>query len=79
MARRKNTNDSLTAYIFYAVIIFVALTLFIPVIGVGSSTSTLWIDIVDFFTKINDHFQAYWMFYTFGLALIFAVLKQKKR
>lgn len=65
--------------LFLLLLLLLALSLIIPAIGIGSSSSVLWINIVDFFTAVKDHFAAYWMFYSFAAIVLFAYLGKTKR
>jgi uncharacterized BrkB/YihY/UPF0761 family membrane protein len=80
MARRnlikKNKNNVFS--IFGLAVIFLFLSLIIPWIGIGPTSSSLWVSIVDFFESIKNHFAQYWMFYTFAVAVLFAYMGNKK-
>lgn len=65
--------------LFLLFVVFLLLALIIPAIGVGASSPTLWITIVDFFTSVKAHFAAYWMFYSFIAVVLFAYFGNKKR
>jgi len=65
--------------IFLLIVLFLLLSLIIPAIGIGSSTSVLWISIVNFFESVKLHFSQFWMFYSFIALVIFAYLGKPKK
>ena len=65
--------------IFLLFVVFLLLALIIPAIGVGASSPTLWINIVDFFAKVKDHFASFWMFYSFIAVVLFAYIGNAKK
>ena len=80
MARKKllKLKKNNASNFFALLLLFLLLALIVPAIGIGPSSSSLWVSVVEFFESIRLHFQQFWMFYTFGLALIFAYLGKKK-
>jgi len=65
--------------LFLLLVLFLLLALIIPAIGVGASSPTLWVNIVDFFQSVKDHFAQYWMFYSFIAVVLFAYFGNSKK
>lgn len=72
----KKNKDSVFK-LFLVLVLILVLSLIIPEIGAGPSAPALWISVVDFFTSIQNHFKALWMFYSFIALVIFAYFNKK--
>ena len=72
----KKNKDSIFNLLMLGVLFLIA-TLLIPVLGANAAAGTLWFDIVDFFTKAQDHFTGSWMFYAIILTILFALMGKK--
>ena len=70
---KKNNNGQFLLVILIGLLLF---ALIIPSIGYNADSPKLWIDIVKFFTNVMEHFKSFWMFYTFGLALLLTYQKK---
>lgn len=76
MPKRKKIKNYNFKKILFLIIIILLLSIFIPILGSGENSPTIWIKIVDFFTLINNHFKDFWMFYSFGLVIFLAQIKK---
>lgn len=65
--------------LFGLIVLFLALALIIPMIGAGPDAPAIWASIVGFFAAVKEHFVAYWMFYAFVAAVLFAYFGSSKK
>ena len=72
---KKNKNNVFNLFLLF--VLFLLLSLIIPAIGIGASSPTVWVSIVEFFEAVRTHFASYWMFYSFGGVVLFAYLGKK--
>jgi len=82
MARKSNylkKNQDNVFNLFVVFVLFLLLSLIIPAIGAGASAPTLWVDIVAFFVYVQEHFAAFWMFYSFAALVLFTYFGKSKK
>ena len=71
---KKNKDSVFNLFLF--LVLFLLVALIVPAIGVTETSPALWVSVVDFFVSIRTHFASFWMFYTFGIAVLFAYMKK---
>lgn len=80
MAGKKNyikKNEKKIVNLFLFVVLFLLLSLIVPAIGTTPTSPLLWISIVTFFVSVQQHFVAFWMFYSFAALVLFAYFRKR--
>lgn len=70
-------NEKKITNVFLILVLFLLLSLAVPAIGYTPTSPTWWISVVKFFVNVQNHFSAFWMFYSFAAIVLFAYFKKR--
>lgn len=70
-------NEKKIVNLFLIMVLFLLLSLLVPAIGSSATSPAWWINVVEFFVSVKEHFTSFWMFYSFAAIVLFAYFRKK--